>query len=143
MKANYVHKDTLTATDYVELNKDNELLMIYNQALLKEKKELKQKYENAIEPYQKQINKLEKKLYYLTKDIEALYLAGKELINSIDKDYLEMIIDLDEPKAYFKKPELVKMTVKRIAVPIKQDLLENYIYWINYYKSKHELGDDK
>lgn len=108
------------------------------------KKECKKTdYEKAIEPYQKQINKLEKKLYYLTKDIEALYLAGKELINSIDKDYLEMIIDLDEPKAYFKKPELVKMTVKRIAVPIKQDLLENYIYWINYYKSKHELGDDK
>ena len=100
-------------------------------------------YEKAIEPYQKQINKLEKKLYYLTKDIEALYLAGKELINSIDKDYLEVIIDLDEPKAYFKKPELVETVVKRIAVPIKQDLLENYVYWINYYKSKHELGDDK
>lgn len=108
------------------------------------KKECKKTdYEKAIEPYQKQINKLEKKLYYLTNDIETLYLAGKELINSIDKDYLEVIINLDEPKAYFKKPELSKMTLKRIAVPIKQDLLENYIYWINYYKSKYELGDDK
>mgnify|MGYP004635358389 FL=1 len=36
MKANYVHKDTLTATDCVELNKNNELLISYNQALLKE-----------------------------------------------------------------------------------------------------------
>ena len=107
------------------------------------KKECKKAdYEKVIEPYQRQINELEKKLYYLKQDIEALYLAGKELINSINKDYLEVIIDLDEPKAYFK-PELVKMTVKRIAVPIKQDLLENYVYWINYYKSKHELGDDK
>ena len=41
MEANYVHKDTLTATDYVELNKNNELLISYNQALLKENQELK------------------------------------------------------------------------------------------------------
>lgn len=100
-------------------------------------------YEKVIEPYQRQINELEKKLYYLKQDIEALYLAGKELINSINKDYLEMIINIDEPKAYFKPPELTKMTIKRIAIPIKQDLLENYMYWINYYKSKYELGDDK
>lgn len=100
-------------------------------------------YKKAIEPYQKQINELEKKLYYLKQDIEALYLAGKELINSTDKDYLDIIINIDEPKAYFKLPELTEMTIKRIAVPIKQDLLENYVYWINYYKSKHKLGDDK
>ena len=86
------------------------------------------------------LDSLEKKLYYLTKDIETLYLVGKELINSIDKDYLEVIIDLDEPKAYFKPPELTEMTIKRIAIPIKQDLLENYMYWINSYKSKYELG---
>lgn len=105
------------------------------------KKEYKKTdYEKAIEPYQRQINELEKKLYYLTKDIETLYLVGKELINSIDKDYLEVIINLDEPKAYFKPPELTEMTIKRIAIPIKQDLLENYMYWINYYKSKYELG---
>lgn len=108
------------------------------------KKECKKTdYEKAIEPYQRQINELEKKLYYLKQDIEALYLTGKELIKSTDKDYLNIIINIDEPKAYFKKPELVEMTVKRIAVPIKQDLLENYVYWINYYKSKHELEDDK
>lgn len=41
MKADYVHKDTLTASDYVELNKNNELLISYNQALLKENQELK------------------------------------------------------------------------------------------------------
>ena len=86
---------------------------------------------------------MEKKVYTLTQDMESLYLAGKELINSIDKDYLKVIINLDEPKAYFKKPELAVMNVRRIVTPIKQDLLENYVYWINYYKSKHELGDDK
>ena len=97
-------------------------------------------YEKIIEPYQKQIHELEKKLYYLKQDMGALYLAGKELINSIDKDYLEVIINLDESKAYFKKPELAVMNVRRIVTPIKQDLLENYVYWINYYKSKYELG---
>ena len=45
MKADYVHKDTLTATDYVELNKNNELLISYNQALLKENQELKKQLE--------------------------------------------------------------------------------------------------
>lgn len=99
-----------------------------------------QKYKETIEPYQKRINELEKKLYYRTQDMEALYLAGKELINSIDKDYLEVIINIDELKAYFKLPELTEMTIKKIAIPIKQDLLENYMYWINYYKSKYELG---
>ena len=46
MKADYVHKDTLTATDYVELNKNNELLISYNQALLKENQSLKKQLEN-------------------------------------------------------------------------------------------------
>ena len=52
MKTDYVHKDTLTAIDYVELNKNNELLMSYNQALLKENKILKEKYLNAVTDYE-------------------------------------------------------------------------------------------
>lgn len=39
MEVNYVHKDTLTATEYVELNKNNELPISYNQVLLKENQE--------------------------------------------------------------------------------------------------------
>lgn len=121
-------------------------MLFYNRSKLESdlndlKRECKKTdYEKAIEPYQKQIDELEKKLYYLRQDLEALYLAGKELINSIDKDCLETIINIDEPKAYFKPPELTEMTIRRIAIPIKQDLLENYMYWINYYKSKYELG---
>lgn len=49
MKADYVHKDTLTATDYVELNKNNELLMSYNQELLKENQKYKEVINKAIE----------------------------------------------------------------------------------------------
>ena len=105
------------------------------------KKEIKKTdYEKAIEPYQKRIDELERKLYYQNKDMNALYFAGKELINSINEDYLEVIINLDKPKAYFGTPKVAKGTFKKIAVPIKQDLLENYMYWINYYKSKYELG---
>ena len=105
------------------------------------KKECKKSdYEKVIEPYQKQINELEKKIYYLNQDMEALYLAGKSLVDSVDKNYLDVIINLDEPKAYFRKPELKTMNIKKIAVPIKQDLLENYMYWINFYKAKYESG---
>lgn len=50
MKADYVHKDTLTATDYVELNKNNELLMSYNQALLKENQQLQNNW-NELKEY--------------------------------------------------------------------------------------------
>ena len=79
MEANYVHKDTLTATNYVELNKNNELLISYNQALLKENQELKQKYENAVEDYETTMFekvKLERQqkefIEYMNKTIEEL-----------------------------------------------------------------------
>lgn len=41
MKADYVHKDTLTVTDYVDLQKENELIISYNRQLLKENEDLK------------------------------------------------------------------------------------------------------
>lgn len=53
MKVDYVHKDTLTATDYVELNKNNELLISYNQVLLKENQELKKQLEETNEMIKK------------------------------------------------------------------------------------------
>ena len=59
MKADYVHKDTLTATDYVELNKNNELLMSYNQELLKENQSLKKVINKAIEELKKGLHELD------------------------------------------------------------------------------------
>lgn len=47
MKADYIHKDTLTASDYFNLQKDNELIVSYNQQLLKEKAELKKQLHEA------------------------------------------------------------------------------------------------
>lgn len=43
----YNSKKLLTANDYVELNKNNEMLMSYNQTLLKENQELKKQLENC------------------------------------------------------------------------------------------------
>lgn len=57
MKADYVHKDSLTATDYVELNKKNELLLMYNQTLLKENAKLKKQ----LEEYKKELQVWKKK----------------------------------------------------------------------------------
>lgn len=45
MKADYVHKDTLTVTDYVDLQKENELIISYNRQLLKENEDLKRQLE--------------------------------------------------------------------------------------------------
>lgn len=59
MKADYVHKDTLTATDYVELNKNNELLMSYNQELLKENQSSKKVIDKAIEELKRGLHELD------------------------------------------------------------------------------------
>lgn len=106
MKANYVHKDTLTASDYVELNKNNELLINYNQSLLKENQELKKKYENAVADYEtamaekEQLKKqLEDKEDYINKlqatkdkldkwDYENA-MQQKEFINFLEDNYKE------------------------------------------------------
>lgn len=104
MKANYVHKDTLTATDYVELNKNNELLISYNQALLKENQELKKKYENAVADY------------------ETVMFENKQL-----KDKLELLIndlkinkekEKEEGKSYFNT-DLVAIRVLEIYKILK------------------------
>lgn len=90
MKADYVHKDTLTATDYVELNKNNELLISYNQALLKENQELKKKYENAVADYEttmfekEQLNSLvnscQEEIRQLKKQLHEASLTIQEMI---------------------------------------------------------------
>lgn len=50
MNVDYVHKDTLTATDYVELQKENEKIIQLNQLLIKEKNELKKKIATYEDP---------------------------------------------------------------------------------------------
>ena len=89
MKADYVHKDTLTATDYVELNKNNELLISYNQALLKENRELKKQVETyEIEGYEQN-----EELNKMSFDIRKYKVQQKEFTK-----YLEDKIYSIEPK---------------------------------------------
>ena len=76
MKADYVHKDTLTVTDYVELNKNNELLISYNQELLKENQQLKEKLDCDL--------KWAFKCDELTKENQKLKKHQKEFIKYLE-----------------------------------------------------------
>lgn len=70
MKANYVHKDTLTTNDYVELNKNNELLISYNQALLKENRKLKKQVEENKDNYNCLLKQKEQFEYIMSKQVD-------------------------------------------------------------------------
>lgn len=101
MKANYVHKDSLTATDYVELNKNNELLISYNQALIKENQELKKQLEEknkkyipgeyATETFSKTIDE-----NILLKNQQKDFIKYlEEEIKTLEKDIFETVDDMD------------------------------------------------
>lgn len=106
MKANYVHKDTLTATDYVELNKNNELLISYNQALLKENQELKKQLDKAHDELYTLKNKYNIRLLNqisenIEPDCEDYYLAEIEtkahkydLIQNQQKEFILYLMHL-------------------------------------------------
>lgn len=103
MKANYVHKDTLTATDYVELNKNNELLISYNQALLKENQELKKQLENKYE-----------KVGTLT--TELLYEENTKLINQ-QKEFIKYLED---------KINFYKINTQGYSMNLVEEILQKY-----------------
>ena len=123
MKADYVHKDTLTATDYVELNKNNKLLISYNQTLLKENQELK-----------KQLD----------------YLRSEEYYNQLrfERDMLQNVVDNGEvPK---EDKQFIDMTHRNTELLEQQkefiEYLENEINklkeQIKNYDIWHEVGTD-
>lgn len=108
----------------------------------------KSDYEKTIEPFQTEINDLQRQLYYQKKDIEALYSASIELLRSLDKEYLHVIINTHEPKAYYSEMpefEVCESVFKRITIPVKQDLLEHFANRLYYFKDKYkeilEVGD--
>lgn len=96
MKVDYVHKDTLTATDYVELNKNNELLISYNQALLKENQKLKKQ----LETYEIEGYKQDEELNKMSFDIRKYKIQQKEFIK-----YLEDGIEKATTNPYTKLSE--------------------------------------
>ena len=102
MKADYVYKDTLTATDYVELNKNNELLMIYNQALLKENQELKKQLEENKDNYNCLLKQKEQFEYIMSKQVDY-HGQQKEFIEYMTKTIEELEcddVDDEEMKGY-------------------------------------------
>lgn len=106
MKADYIHKDTLTATDYVNLQKDNELIVSYNQQLLKENNELKKQ----LEEYKKDIKDLDNqnKRSFENMQLNQLEVCNmikqqKEFINwlkAMSKMYEEQYKDIDIAEHY-------------------------------------------
>lgn len=93
MKADYVHKDTLTVTDYVELKKNNELLISYNQALLKENQSLKKQLEE----------KNNSQIFIDTQDMEERYAEGlyQDYLEEENKKYKEVIDKVSTRLEYF------------------------------------------
>ena len=82
----YNSKKLLTANDYVELNKNNEILMIYNQTLLKENKELKKQLEEITDYYCEASNIKWKR----AKRIIELKTQQKEFINYLEDEIKEL-----------------------------------------------------
>lgn len=121
--ADYVHKDTLTATDYVELNKDNELLMSYNQALLKENQELKKQVEKRTKMYQNAYD------YSQKMEGKAIILETqqKEFINYLEDEINKWNYNYD---SYNYEYEVEEPTAEELANKILQ-------------KYKEIIGDDK
>ena len=105
MKADYVHKDTLTATDYVELNKNNELLISYNQVLLKENQSLKE-----------QLEELDKKLFITKNELDMREKSINNQLNQQNEfikwleDYLNLFDyrDIQEQAGYDMLEEILQ-----------------------------------
>ncbi len=118
MKADYVHKDTLTATDYVELNKNNELLISYNQKILKENQELK-----------KQLEYLRSGEYYNQLRFERdmlQYVADNGKVSKEDKAFIDMT---------HRNTELLE-----VIEEVKRVLRCNNIEVLKYYDEPSETG---
>lgn len=101
----------------------------------------KSEYEKIVEPYQKRITTLEMEIWTLKSDLDALYSASRELLNSIDQNYLNIIVNTHEPKAYYSKGvdfEIIdEHEYVKLAIPVKQDIKEQFDIRLRSYINKH------
>lgn len=112
----YNSKKPLTANDYVELNKNNEILMSYNQTLLKENQELKKQLEEITDYYCKASNiKWER-----AKRIIELKTQQKEFIK-----YLEDLIKQNETVVEVSKYGLPK-NCSKLLIDFYKEILQKY-----------------
>lgn len=112
MKADYVHKDTLTSTDYFELVKNDELLISYNQ-LLKENEELK-----------KQLEEYKKKLM----------IATRMEIKQIDET---TFVGID----YFQDECIMLKNQQQEFIKYLEDEINKISKEIKHYDIWHEVSD--
>jgi hypothetical protein len=85
MRADYVHKDSLTATE-VELNREySELLLMHNQILSKENYELKKQVEDTINSYTEEHNLR----HNSDLKLDVLLTQQQEFINFLEDNYKE------------------------------------------------------
>lgn len=112
MEANYVHKDTLTATEYVELNKNNELPISYNQVLLKENQELK-----------KQLEETDRKLFFAKNELDMREKTIDIKLNQ-QKEFIKYLEDGIEKATTNPYTKLSEYGMNRIH--IYKEILQKY-----------------
>lgn len=127
MEVDYVHKDSLTATEYVEFNKKNEILLMYNQTLLKENQELKKQLEEITNYYCEASNIKRKR----AKKITELKIQQKEFIK-----YLE-----DEKDRLIKETSHYYIDSFDRQYAVNETIYDEVDIILNKYKEI--IGDDK
>lgn len=93
----YNSKKLLTANDYVELNKNNEILMIYNQTLLKENQELKKQLEERSKDYCNASNikhNYAKKLVIIQNQQQEFIKYLEDEINRLKNNHEHLVVDM-------------------------------------------------
>lgn len=99
----------------------------------------KSDYEKTVEPFKNRIQDLQKELFDIKKDVEAIYSASRKLIESIEQDYIKLIVCTNEPKAYYgSPPELENVKYQHISIPVKQDVTECFLRDIAYFRDKYK-----
>ena len=112
------------------------------------KREVKKSdYEKITEPYQNKIYDLEREIFQLRENMKAVISASELLINSIDNNYIKVIVCTSEPKAYYgDRPDFERPNYEKITIPIKQDLLECFYrdveHYVNKYKEELESNNE-
>lgn len=136
MEVNYVHKDTLTATEYVELNKNNELPISYNQVLLKENQELKSII-NQIGFEPDEIAFLQQENAELNKQLKELRNRYKNKLEKLLSEYIEP----DPEDFYLAEIEGKANDYDKLLIQQQEFIkyLEDYIKDRNETRQMHEM----
>lgn len=100
----------------------------------------KPEYEKIIEPYQNKIHELQDEIIKLRNSRSALYSAAQLLIESLDREYLKIIVTEEEPRAYFAtSPSVTRVSeFKTIDVPIKMNIKEDFLKTYGHFYEQYE-----